>query len=164
MRYLSVGVLVAGCLCLGTPAQAQTDPQLMAPIHQFIDSFNKGDAAGAAATHAAEADLVIIDEVAPYAWHGPQAFMAWATDLQANDKSQGITDEKVSIGAATRVESKGESAYVIVPTVYTFTEKGVAMRVAAQMTLVLKKGPDGWLIHGWTWTGPRAHKVSAAGK
>ena len=37
-----------------------------------------GDVAGAAATHAAEADLVIIDEVPPFLWRGSQAFQAWA--------------------------------------------------------------------------------------
>ena len=42
----------------------------------------------------------------------------------------------------------------MVPAVYTFKERGVAMREAAQMTFVLKKGAGGWLIHGWTWTGP----------
>ena len=107
---------------------------------------------------------VQIDEVAPYAWHGAQAFQTWATDLQNNDKSLGITDEHVAVGAATRVETTGDAAYVIVPAVYTFKDKGVAMRANAQMTVVLKKGADGWLIHGWTWTGPRAHKVTAAGE
>ena len=36
------------------------------------------------------------------------------------------------------------------------------MREAAQMTFALKKGASGWLIHGWTWTGPKAQKVSGA--
>jgi hypothetical protein len=33
------------------------------------------------------------------------------------------------------------------------------MREAAQMTVVLKKGAGGWLIHGWTWTGPKPSAV-----
>ncbi len=41
---------------------------------------------------------------------------------------------------------------------------GVAMREAAQMTFVLKKGAGGWLIHGWTWTGPKPQKVAAPAK
>jgi hypothetical protein len=134
----------------------------MAPINRFLEAFNKGDAAGAAATHAAEADLVIIDEVTPYLWRGPQAFSTWAADLERDDKKNGVTDQKVSLGAATRVETDGVGAYVIVPSVYTFKQRGVAMREAAQMTFTLKKGPNGWLIHGWTWTGPRAKKVAAA--
>jgi hypothetical protein len=38
------------------------------------------------------------------------------------------------------------------------------MRANAQMTFHLKKGPGGWLIQGWTWTGPKAGKVAAAAK
>ena len=65
------------------------------------------------------------------------------------------------IGAPTRVEVEGTSAYVIVPATYTYSEKGVAMRAVSQMTVVLKKGASGWLIHGWTWTGPKPTKAAA---
>ena len=78
MRDLTLGVLA--CLLLGAAAGAQTaDPQLIAPIQKFIDSFNKGDTAGASATHAAGADLVIIDEVPPFLWRGPRAFQGWSS-------------------------------------------------------------------------------------
>jgi len=130
-----------------------------------MTAFNKGDVAGAAATHAAVADLVIVDEVAPYVWHGTKAFHAWVADLGAEDTKRGIADQKVTIGAPTRVEVSGADAYVIVPATYTFTAKGgVAMRARSQMTFTLEKGASGWLIHGWTWTGPKASKASAAGK
>ena len=85
----------------------RTDPAVVAPITTFIAAFNKGDVAGAAATHAAVADLVIVDEVAPYAWHGAKAFHAWAADLRAADAKHGITDQKVVLGAPTRVEVEG---------------------------------------------------------
>ena len=82
MRYLVLGALA--CLLMTTPAYAQaTDPAVVAPITTFIAAFNKGDVAGAAATHAAVADLVIVDEVAPYVWHGAKAFHAWVDDLGA---------------------------------------------------------------------------------
>lgn len=42
--------------------------------------------------------------------------------------------------------------------------RGVAMREATQMTFVLKKRAGGWLIHGWTWTGPRPQPAAAAAK
>jgi len=154
MRDLTLGVLA--CLLLGAAAGAQTaDPQLIAPIQKFIDSFNKGDTAGASATHAAGADLVIIDEVPPFLWRGPRAFQGWSTDLDNDAKKRGITDQMVSISAPTRVEATGDQAYVVVPAVYTFKQRGVSMREAAQMTFTLRKGSGGWLIHGWTWTGPK---------
>ena len=132
--------------------------QFSAPIHQFIDNFNKGDAAAAAATHATTG-LVIIDEVPPYQWQGSDAFKAWGDDLAAYDKSQGITDEFVKLGEITRTEVGGDRAYVIIDAVYQFKQKGVAMREPAQMTFTLQKGAGGWLISSWTWTGPTPMKA-----
>ena len=163
MRYLTLVTFV--CAFTAAPASAQApDPQLIAPIQKFVDSFNKGDTAGAMATHAAGADLAIIDEVPPFIWRGAKAFQAWSTALDAASKQAGITDQMVTIKAPTRTESSGDSAYVIVPAVYTYKEKGVAMREAAQMTFTLKKGASGWLIHGWTWTGPKPQRAAASAK
>ena len=152
MRTLLLGF--TGCLLVAAPAGAQgVDPQITAPITTFIDSFNKGDTAGAAATHAP--DVVIVDEVPPFYWRGPKAFAEWGAALDADAKQQGMTEPSVTLGAATRTESSGDVAYVIVPATFAFKRKGVPMREAAQMTFVLKKGATGWLIHSWTWTGPR---------
>jgi ketosteroid isomerase-like protein len=96
--------------------------------------------------------------VPPYVWRGPKAFQSWAADLDSDAKAHGATDQMVTISAPTRVETHGDHAYVIVPAVYSFKEKGVAMRADAQMTVVLTKGAGGWLIHGWTWTGPKPEK------
>ena len=154
MRVVTIGTVM--CLLMGVAAGAQTpDPQVIAPIQKFIDSFNKGDSAGAAATHAAEADLVIIDEVPPFLWRGARAFQLWSTDLDNDAKKHGLTDPMVKLGAPTRTEVNGDQAYVVIPAVYTFKERGVAMRESAQMTFALRKGPGGWLIHGWTWTGAK---------
>ena len=165
MRHLTLGALACLALVTGPTAQAQTnDPQVVAPINAFVEAFNKGDVAGAAATHAAGADLVILDEIPPFLWRGAKAVEAWAGDLESDAKRRGITEPHVALGKATRIESDGTGAYVIVPSVYTFKEKGVAMREAAQMTFALKKGPAGWLIHGWTWTGPKPQQASGPAK
>jgi ketosteroid isomerase-like protein len=163
MRYLTLALLA--CVCFGSPVQAQTtDPQVTAPITKFIDAFNKGDMAGAAATHASEADLVIIDEVPPFLWRGAQALKTWAAALEADSKKHGMSDEKVTLSPATRVESNGTDAYVVVPAVFTFKQGGKAMRESAHMTFALKKGATGWLIHGWTWSGPKAPTAQGAAK
>jgi ketosteroid isomerase-like protein len=160
MRYLTFGALV--CLLVGAGARVQAqDAQVMAPIKQFMDAFNKGDMAAAAATHTADADLAIIDEVPPYAWRGAQAFKAWSTALDADAKKRGMTEPSVTISAPTRTEMDGDQAYVVVPAVFAFKEKGVPMKESAQMTFVLKKGAKGWLIHAWTWTGPKPQKAAA---
>jgi hypothetical protein len=162
MRVLIVAA--AASVALAAPASAQTDAELMAPIQKFVDSFNKGDAAGAAATHAPGADLTIIDEVPPYVWRGAKAFQAWNADLESDAKKNGITESMVTLSAPTRTERNVDQAYVVVPAVYTFTQRGAAMREAAQMTVVLRRGASGWLIHAWTWTGPKPQAAAAPAK
>lgn len=165
MRHLTLVTFV--CAFMVTPASARAqapDPQLIAPIQKFVDSFNKGDIAGAMATHAAGADLAIIDEVPPFIWRGAKAFQAWSTALDSVSKQAGITDQMVTISTPARTETSADSAYVIVPAVYTYKEKGVAMREAAQMTFALKKGSSGWLINGWTWTGSKPQQAAAPAK
>ena len=161
MRHKTLAVMVGLIFCAAASA-GTTDPQLMAPIQKFVDSFNKGDAAAAAATHSATDDLAIMDEVPPYLWRGPQAFRAWSAALESDSKKRGITDQVVKLRGATRIESNGDQAYVIVPAVYDFKENGVPKREIAQMTVVLNKGAGGWLIHGWVWTGPKPRPVSPA--
>lgn len=163
MRILAVAALV-WCV-LGAPASAQTpDAEVMAPIQKFIDSFNKGDVAAAAATHAPTADLVIIDEVPPYVWRGAKAFHTWSADLESDAKKNGITEPMVRISKATRIEQNDDRSYVVVPAVYTFKQRGMAMRESAQMTVLLKKGAAGWLIEGWTWTGPKPRPAAGSAK
>jgi ketosteroid isomerase-like protein len=164
VRFLTlVSALV--WLAVVAPAHAQpADAELMAPIQKFVDAFNKGDAATAAATHAAGADLTIIDEVPPYLWRGAKAFQAWSADLDSDAKKRGMTEPMVALSAPTRTEKQGDQAYVVVPAVFTFKERGAPMREAAQMTFVLKKGASGWLIHAWTWTGPKPTASAAPGK
>ncbi|RPH58613.1 MAG: hypothetical protein EHM89_12070 [Acidobacteria bacterium] len=165
MRFMTFAALV--CLALGAPASAQTgDAELMAPIQKFIDSFNKGDTAAAAATHATGPDLTITDEVPPYGWRGAKAFQTWSADLDSDAKKNGITDPMVTLSPPTRIERNGDRAYVVVPAVYTFKLRGTAMREAAQMTFVLKRGAGAgsWLIDGWTWTGPKPQPAAAPAK
>ena len=150
---LSAGATSAGAMNNGAVA-ATPNAQIAAPIHQFIDAFNKGDTKTAAAAHWA-ADLTITDEVPPHVWKGPNAFSTWAHDLATNDAKQGIVNEQVALGAVSRTESDGRHAYVVVPAVYHFKQHGAAMHETAQMTFALRKGPGGWRISAWTWTGPK---------
>jgi ketosteroid isomerase-like protein len=157
MQRLIVGFICAIIWCVSAAAASPND-EVTAQVKLFIDSFNKGDVKAAQATHT-EKGVVIIDEVAPYLWQGHDSFKNWLGDLDKHDKARGITDGKVTLGAATRVEIEGDRAYVVVPSAYTFKQKGVAMKEAAQMTFALRKAPAGWKINGWTFTGPTPQSV-----
>jgi hypothetical protein len=140
-------VLVASAACAD-------DAGVDGAINAFGTAFNKGDIP--AAKLVMEPSVMIVDEVAPYAWNGPGALDEWLGDLAKSEAAEGKTGGVVAIEAPTRELVSGGNAYVIVPATYTFKKNGMLMRETAQMTFALAKGPTGWKIAAWTWTGPDA--------
>lgn len=152
MRSAILGlVCLAGLSAASTAAAANA--QVEAPIHQFIDAFDKGDAKGAAAAFLTSG-VTIIDEAPPFIWQGPEAFATWAGDLAKDDKAAGMSGESVTLGPVKREVISGETAYVIMAATFGFRQKGVAMREVGEMTYALRKTVTGWKIAGWAWTGP----------
>jgi ketosteroid isomerase-like protein len=156
MKFAILGIACVAALSASS-AMAAGDAALEAPIHTFIDDFNKGDAAGAAAAFLPS--VSIIDEVPPHIWTGSKAFATWAADLTKNDMAKGISKEAVELGAVKREVVSGKTAYVIIAATYSFEQNGKAMHEVSQMTYAMRKTADGWKIAGWTWTGPNATPV-----
>ena len=153
MRTNSLRVLCAVTLillCAGA-AFASEAAEVMKPVHQFIDGFNKGDAKTALA--ACADDAYIIDEFAPYEWHGAGACATWANDYEADAKKNSITDGVVTIGKPKHVDVSGDHAYVVVPTTYSFKQNGKPMKENnATLTVTLQKSSSGWRITSWAWS------------
>ena len=130
-------------------ATDQTD--VMVPIHQFVDGFNKGDTASALAACAEQTS--IIDEFPPHEWHGAGACSTWAKDYEVEAKKQGISDPAVTLGKPRHVDVTGDLAYVVMPANYTFKQQGKPMKeTGSTFTFVLQKGSAGWRIIAWTWS------------
>jgi hypothetical protein len=154
MRTISLRILSAVTLillCAGAAFASEAD-DVMKPVHQFIDGFNKGDAKSALSACADEA--YIIDEFPPYEWHGTGACSTWANAYDADAKKKGITDPVVTVGKPKHVDVSGNHAYVVVPTTYAFKQNGMPMKENnAILTLTLQKTPAGWSITSWSWSG-----------
>jgi ketosteroid isomerase-like protein len=143
--------IVAGLL-LVPAARAPAPGDVTTPIKQFIDGFNAGDVKTAYAAYA-PGTITIIDEFAPHRWVGPHAAQEWASDYDKHATATGVTDGVVKYGAPTRSVVDGDTAYVIIPALYTYKEHGKPMSEEGQMTFVLHTETTGWKIQGWTWTG-----------
>jgi ketosteroid isomerase-like protein len=148
-------VLAAALLACAAPAVAaggSTDKKdVMAVIKQFCDGLNKNDTKSSVAACADEA--IIIDEFPPHVWSGAGACQKWVDDFGADAQKKGITDPFVTVGKANVLDVSGDRAYVVVPTTYSFKEKGKAMREAhAFLTVALQKVTSGWRITGWSWS------------
>jgi ketosteroid isomerase-like protein len=146
--------LIGAAVLLLSSAACAGDAGVEGAISAFGSAFNKGDIP--AAKRAMEPSVMIVDEVSPYAWNGPGALVEWLGDLAKSEAAEGKSGGVVAIDAPTRELVSGGHAYAVAPATYTFKQKGTLMRETAQMTFALAKGPTGWKIAAWTWTGPDA--------
>ena len=147
---LSAFTVVVLAAMISRPATVQAQAEVLKPAHEFMDTFNKGDIKGAVA---ACADAVaIVDEFAPFVWHGGGACAMWIKDYDADAARRGITDGVVTLGTPLHVDVDGNRAYVVIPSTYAFKLRGKAVRETGSLfTFAMLKGPKGWRIVGWSW-------------
>ena len=158
--------LLAAVVVVGMSAAtiaATPTAEVMMPVRAFIDGFNKGDTKAATAQTSPDG-MVIVDDIAPFTWTGPKAFDTWGKALDDSDKAAGNTDGHVAYGKPVHVEVSVDRAYVVLPAVYTFKQKGVTQKETAHMALTLQKSNTGRLITGFSWAGTKAKPVEAGAK
>ena len=144
------------CVALTSSVAAKPGDDVAAPVRQFIDGFNSGNVASAYAAYA-PGEVSIIDEFAPFRWTGPNAARAWAADYARNARANGITNGVVRYERPTRIERAGGRAYLIVPTVYRYSQRGRAMAEEGRLIAVVVRTARGWKLNGWTWSGVTPH-------
>lgn len=149
MQRSVIALAVTGIVLAMAPAAAYDKKDVMLPVNQFVDGFNKGDTVAAAAC--AE-ETSILDEFPPHEWHGPGACLKWMSDYDADAKKNGITDGLVTLGAPTHLDVTGDRAYVVIPSNDTFKMKGKPVKETGSVfTSALQKGASRWRITGWSW-------------
>ena len=129
-----------------------------APVLQFIDGFNKGDTQSAFAAYAT-GPITIVDEFAPHIWSGPNAAHEWAAAYDKHAQTTGVSDGKVTYSKPSRIVQDAETAYVTLPAVYLYKQRGKPLKEEGQFTAVLNRESGAWKIRGWTWTGVKPHSA-----
>lgn len=143
--FITLVMVVAGA----GSAMAAEEPEVLAPVRQFIDGFDKGDIKMAKA--ACLDQIFIIDDFPPHLWSGRDAISNWLRDLDTFEKKNGTSDVSVTLGKPEHVDVTGEQAYAVVPTKLSFKKNGQPVNENGLMTLVLHKGAEGWRIAAWAW-------------
>ena len=145
---LFAAVVLAGSASASDKILARDEIDVMRPVRQFIDSFNKGDVKSGCAGQSA-----IIDEFPPYLWQGAAACADWSSDFNTYREKNGIVDPKITLGLGQHVDVTGDRAYVVVQAHLTFKQNG--KRVSERdplLTVSLQKIADTWRIAGWAWS------------
>jgi hypothetical protein len=141
--------LAISLIGVGRSAAASEQADVMVPVQQFIEGFNKSDAKMAEAACAEEA--FIIDDFPPHAWHGAGAVSKWFKAYEAYARANSMSEAVVTFGKPRHVDVTGADAYVVVPTTFRFKKKAEAVNDTGVMTLVLHKAAKGWQITAWSW-------------
>jgi hypothetical protein len=126
---------------------APADDAALAPIKQFSDGMNAGDAKKAAGAYAASAS--IIDEFAPYHW---TSFADWNRDFATFAKAGAVSDFHMALSAPSFKQIGTSQAYAVVPTVLSFKEKGKPTTEKGLFTFALARDAGGWHIAAWAWS------------
>jgi len=134
---------------VGRSVVASEETDVMVPVQQFVEGFNKSDAKMAEAACAEEA--WIIDDFPPHVWHGAGAASKWFMAYEAYAKANSMSEAVVTLDKPKHVDLTGADAYVVVPTSLRFKKKAEVVSVTGVMTLVLHKGATGWQIIAWSW-------------
>jgi ketosteroid isomerase-like protein len=148
MPTLLIALAIAVVGARSVFASQETD--VMGPVRQFVDGFNKNDIKMAQAACADQ--TFIIDDFPPYEWRGSGATSKWFRDLTRLAKKDGMSDCFVTLLKPRQVDVTGTHAYVVVPINLTYKDKGQLVKRTGLMTLALHKGVDGWRIAAWAWT------------
>jgi ketosteroid isomerase-like protein len=143
--------LAALASLISFPANAGPAEDAAAAVTSLLDKFNRGDVYAFIRGH--RDDAVIIDEFAPYSWAGPGAVKTWLTAYALDSGKRGITKAWMDYDKPIQCNSDGSSAYVVVPTVYSFEQTGRKMAAKGSMTFVMAKTAEGWKISSWTYSG-----------
>jgi hypothetical protein len=144
-----IALFVVALLSSG-PLVASDKDDVLAVLHQWVDSFNKGDSASALATCADES--AIIDDFPPYAWHGAGACKAWYNDFSAFLKKNDLVLDHTTVDKVRNFEITGDRAYAVVSATFNTKVKDAPQSEKGIWTFAMSKGGHGWRITGWTWT------------
>lgn len=150
MRHIHV---LAAVLAVATavPALAGPAEDATAAVTSVLDKFNGGDVDAFVNAHRDGA--IIIDEFAPYSWGGSGSVKAWLDGYAKDAAARGITEGRVDYSKPIQANSNGSSAYIVLPTVYSFKQAGKKMAGNGSMTFVMVRSGKDWKISSWTYSG-----------
>ena len=86
---------------------------VVATVLEMVDAVNRGDFASAVAAFTSAP--VIIEDIAPYVWQGPNAPSQWLSAMRANAARLNVQSVVMTLEQPTRVDVEAGAAYALFP-------------------------------------------------
>jgi ketosteroid isomerase-like protein len=135
-------------------AQNEAGDEVVSFIARFVDAVNRGDEGAALAS--LTADVTIVEDLAPFRWHGPTAGAEWLGGMFENARRLGISSISMELGRAIRVEVEEPHAYAVVEGQLRYGAAGPPLHADGVLTFVLVREDGEWMISALVWSGPEA--------
>jgi hypothetical protein len=150
IRFVCTLVAFGIAALIGVRASA-AEPQgsginrsLLATIDALVVAMNRSDDRAIAALMTR--DVVIMDEVAPYRWTGPNAEEHWSNDDGSLIRKRGVSASHSTRGMPTFVHHNATHAFLTVPLAYDYSLHGKRQHETGLWTIVMVRTSDGWRI------------------
>ncbi len=149
MRY-NIFFIAAILSLLAVPAAAAApNGAMMAPVNAVLLATNSDSVAGLDSYYTA--DAVVIDEFAPYTWSGPTAASQWWGRLDKTNAKMGVAKVHAVAQAVKHYDVAGDTAYMVLPLIVTYTMKGKAERETGLLAMTLRNSDGVWKISSQSW-------------
>jgi ketosteroid isomerase-like protein len=131
-----------------TSAVASEQAEVMSVVRRWIEAVDKHDMQTFVAL--CDEQTVILDDLSPYQWHGPDACAKWWSDASKNTE---ITDISVTVGKPLQFYVTEDNAYLVTRDSVSYKMGGKLMKqTGAIHTFALHKETSGWRIRGEAWS------------
>jgi len=145
-KRFTLTLMIALAFAINSPSTFASDKtDVVDAVNRYLNNLDTDKIQTAVAM--CDAEVSILDEFPPHAWHGPTACADWWKGLLAYNEKSGITDGDAKLGKAWTVELTGDRAYFVAPMTYTYKHKETAT-----FSVALKRTQAGWRITCWAYS------------
>ena len=154
VRGMKTLLSIVFMICAAAAARAAVDEAaLLAAPKAFASAFNNHhtDYPDGIFTD----DCAIIDEFPPYLWAGKGSAREWYSVLMGRtpeeQRKRVAANERLELGAPKFARVNGDFAYLVVPSVLTYTLGGRKHRQTGEWTITEVRRGAGWVISAHSW-------------
>ena len=147
MRNLLIAIAMA--MATSTPVAASDNTDVIAVVHRWTDAFSRRSFNTDIAPCAD--DAVIIDDLPPYLWQGPDACSKWFKAFEAWASKAGVSNAVIALGELRHLDFDGGFAYLVAPVTLSYIKAGKPVNFLGMITMTLRKRASGWRISGVAW-------------
>ena len=120
-------------------------------IEAMVAAVNAGDMAVALAAFGE--NPVIIEDIPPFQWRGPEAVREWLGAMGENARRLGVSAIGMTLLARLQVRVEGDKAYAAFAGRLDLTMAHSVASAPGQLAFTLVRRANAWRIEGLAWSG-----------